>query len=136
MYSSAGRSYRTTTSPIWSCFLFCGAKASSRIELALRILEPGKNWNINETFGFNILQVSIITKKSWQRSKIGRIFFQAHFQDGRHRPYWKMNLWWIGHTIKCNSSFLTILMVANPFPILFMHSEVYLAIYANIDILN
>ena len=93
----------------------------SRIELALRILEPGKNWNINETFGFNILEVSIINKKSWQRSKIGRVLFQAHFQDGRHRPYWKMNFWWIGHTIRCNRSFLTILMVANPFPILFMH---------------
>ena len=38
-------------------------KAGSRIELALRILEPGKNWNINETFGFNILEVSINTKK-------------------------------------------------------------------------
>ena len=36
---------------------------NSRIELALIILEPGQNWNINETFGFNILEVSINTKK-------------------------------------------------------------------------
>ena len=36
---------------------------NSRIELALRILEPGKNWNINETFWFNTLWVSSNTKK-------------------------------------------------------------------------
>ena len=35
----------------------------SRIELALRIPEPGKNWNINETFWFNTPWVSINTKK-------------------------------------------------------------------------
>ena len=39
------------------------AKWFSRIELALRILEPGKNWNINETFWFNTLWVSINTKE-------------------------------------------------------------------------
>ena len=37
------------------------------------------------------LRCLIIAKKSWHTLKIGRVLFQAHFQDGRHRPYWKMN---------------------------------------------
>ena len=61
----------------------------------------------------------LIPKKSWQTLKIGRVLFQAHFKDDRHRPYWKMNFRSIGHTIKCNMSFLTILIVTNPFSILF-----------------
>ena len=115
----------------WNC-------RNSRIELALGILEPGKNWNINETCGFDIIEVSTNTKKSWQTLKIGRVLFQAHFQDGhfqdgRHRPYWKMNFWYIGPTSMCNMSLLTILMVINPFSILFLQFEVYFTLYSNTD---
>ena len=69
-------------------------------------------------------------KKSWQSLKIGRILFQANFQNGRHRPYWKMNFWYTGYTIMCNMSFLTNLMMTNPFSILILQSEVYLTLYA------
>ena len=65
---------------------------NSRIELALRIIKPGKNWNINETFGFNIIEVSINTQKKLADVKNREgLYFQTHFQDGRHRPYWKIN---------------------------------------------
>ena len=101
-----------------------------RIELALWILEPGKNWNINETFWFNAFWVSITTKKSWRSLKIGRILFEATFQDGRHRPFWKRNFWYTGPTSVSNMSFLTNVMVTNPFPMLILHSEVYLTLYA------
>ena len=92
--------------------------------------QPGKNWNINETSWFNTLWVSINAKKSWQSLKIGRVLFQANFQNGRHRPYWKMNFWYTGPTIMCNMSFLTNLMMTNPFSILILQSEVYLTLYA------
>ena len=77
------------------------------------------------------LRCLLVPKKSWQTLKIGRALFQAHFQDGRHRPYWKVKFWSIDHTIKCNRSFLTILMVTNPFSILFLQFEVYFTLYSN-----
>ena len=59
------------------------------------------------------------------------ILFEATFQDGRHRPFWKMNFLYTGPTSMCNMSFLTNVIVTNPFPMLILQSEVYLTLYAS-----
>ena len=48
---------------------------------------------------------------------------RAHLQQWLLRP--------CGPTIMCNMSFRTNLMMINPFPILFLQSQVYLTLYAS-----
>ena len=89
---------------------------SSRIKLALRILESRKNWNIDETFWVNTHWMS------------GGYFFRLISKMACHRLYWKIIFWSIGHTIKCSRSFVTNLMVDNSFLILLLHfcNQIYL----------
>ena len=62
-----------------ACKWVVNSVLNSRIELALRIPEPGKNWNINETFWFNTPWVSINTKKKLTVAKNREDTFWGYF---------------------------------------------------------